>query len=167
MILINEKIKSNRNGGICKKPGRKAKKEAVLTPKQAKFVEVFNETGNESLAKKKAGYSENTKLVDIRNCANVNPVIRDIRQELIDNAHVAYQVLQDIMVDNKVSAKVRSDVAMNLMDRAGFKAVEKREVNGIVSGNISSTVTLDLVQRTRELMATKARVIDITHDVID
>lgn len=159
--------KFNRNGGITKKPGRKAKKELALTPKQAKFVEVFNNTGNESLAKKEAGYSENTKLTELRNSPTISPVIRDIRQELVDNAHVAYQVLQDIMMDSKVSAKVRSDVAINLMDRAGYKAVEKKEVTGSISGNVSSTLTLDLIQRTRELRAKKQEAIEIESVVID
>ena len=63
--------------------------------------------------------------------------------------------------------KVRSDVASNLLDRAGHKATEKKVISGTVSGSISSNVTLDLVRRTRELMAKKTQTIDVSHSVLD
>ena len=166
-MKIIKPTKLNRNGGITKKPGRKIKKKESLTPRQAKFIEVFNSTGNESLAKKEAGYSANTKLSELRKSPTISPVIRDIRQELIDNAHVAYQVLQDIMLDNKVSAKVRSDVASNLLDRAGYKAVEKKESIVNVSGNVGNTVTIELAQRARTLLASRNREINITPTIVE
>lgn len=154
--------KFNRNGGITKKPGRKAKKEPTLTPKQAKFIEVFNSTGNESLAKKKAGYSPKTKLVDIRNMTAITPIIRDIGQELKDNASMYLDKLESIMNDDNCSFKVQADIAMNLLDRAGYKAVERKEASVKVSGN---ALTIELAQRARELLKNKA--IDVMHEVVE
>lgn len=85
----------------------------------------------------------------------------------MDNASKYLDKLESIMDDNYTSSKVKADIAMNLLDRAGYKAVEKREVSGSLSGNVSSTITLELVQRARELMAKKAETINISHDVID
>ena len=156
------------------KIGRPKSTSKKVNLKQEKFVEEYIETGNATQSAIVAGYSassasvQGSRLLQNKAVAGViKDVKRDIAQELKDNAHIAYDVLQGIMLDNKVSAKVRSDVASNLLDRAGYKAVEKKVVTGSVSGNINQTVTLDLVQRARELMAKKAEAIDVTHELVD
>jgi len=166
-VRIGEKIIKKRIG----RPKKLAKKVSL---KQEKFIEEYIETGNATQSAIVAGYSANSasvqgsRLINNKAVAGVTAEVkRDIAQELKDNAHIAYDVLQGIMLDNKVSAKVRSDVASNLLDRAGFKAVEKKVVTGSVSGNINQTVILDLVQRARELMAKKAEAIEVECTILD
>ncbi|GMB02053.1 terminase small subunit [Pelosinus sp. IPA-1] len=152
--------------------GRPKSNAKKVTPKQEKFIEEYLETGNATQSARAAGYSEKCASVQGNRLKNNKAVVaviedikRDVAQEIKDNAHIAYDVLQDIMLDPRVSAKVRSDVASNLLDRAGHKAVEKKQVTGSITGSINSTVTMDLVQRARELLATKSRTIDVTPDV--
>lgn len=171
MILINEDKKPNRNGGIFKKPGRKVRKAEALTPKQDKFVQIYLDTGNASLAKKQAGYSDNTAVTELRDNPKVSHAIEKKQTELWDmfkeDAVEAYEVLKEIMRSDKASYKVRLDASNSLLDRAGYKAVDRKEVTGTITGGIASTLTLDLIQRTRELMANKAKTIDITHEILE
>ena len=154
------------------KIGRPKKLSNKVSLKQERFIEEYIHTGNATQSAIVAGYSANSasvqgsRLLQHKVVAGiVEKVKRDVGQELIDNAHIAYQVMQDIMLDPKVSAKVRSDCASNLLDRAGYKAVNKQEITGAVSGSINATLTFDLVQRARELMAQKAKIIDISSDI--
>jgi len=156
------------------KIGRPRKDAKNVNVRQEKFIENFLETGNATQSAIVAGYSANSASVQGSRLMNnkavagiIGDVKRDIKQELVDNAHIALDVLHNIMLDDGVSAKVRSDVASNLLDRAGYKAVEKKMVTGSVTGSISNTITLDSVQRARELMAKKTQISDITHDVIE
>lgn len=154
------------------KIGRPKKGSAKITPKQEKFVTNYLETGNATQSAKEAGYSSGSasvtgsRLLQNKAVATViDDIRRDVAQELKDKAYVAYDVLQNIMLDNDCSFKVRADVASNLLDRAGYKAVERKEVSA--TGNISNTITLDLVQRARFMLANKAKTIDVIGEVID
>ena len=149
------------------KIGRPKSVSKKINLKQEKFIENYIETGNATQSAIVAGYAVNSASVQGSRLMNnkavagvIQDVKRDIAQELKDNAHIAYDVLEGIMLNDQVSAKVRSDVASNLLDRAGFKAVTKNEITGNVTGGISNKVTFDLVQRTRVLMANKANIIE-------
>lgn len=85
----------------------------------------------------------------------------------MDKAGKYLDKLESIMDDDNCSFKVQADIAMNLLDRSGHKAVTKQEVTGTIKGSISSALTYDLVQRTRVLMSNKAKIIDVESVVID
>lgn len=156
------------------KIGRPRKNAKKLKPRQDRFIEHYLETGNATQAAVSAGYSEKSasvtgcKLLQNKAVSGViNEIRRDIAQELKENAHKAYDVLQDIMTNPECSFKVRATVASNLLDRAGYKATEKREVNSTVN-SVSSSIALDLIQRTRAMMAKKEQLtIDVVADMVE
>lgn len=168
--ILNAKIipwRSNRNGGINKKPGRKAKKEQELNPREDKFVQVYIDTGNSSLAKKEAGYSANTSSGSLLNKNSIKTAISEKRQELWDRftiyAEEAMNTQLMIMRSDMASYKTRLDATNSILDRAGLKPAERKEIVGADGGAIQleSKVTNELAQRARQLLIEKETAIDV------
>lgn len=165
--ILRAKPKYNRNGGCNKKPGRKVKKPLILKPQQDKFVQVYLDTGNASLAKKEAGYSDKTAVSRVMEQRNVQQVIIDKRQEMwnrfMEYAEEALQTQIMIMRNDNASFKTRLDATNSVLDRAGLKPAERKEITGAdgKAVQIENSATTELAQRARMLLAEKVNVIDI------
>ena len=78
----------------------------------------------------------------------------------------------EIMRDKKTSGKTKLDATNSILDRAGYKAVERREIVGAI-GTIpmESRAVSEFAERARKLMGEKASapnvVSTIDADVID
>lgn len=112
-----------------------------LTRKQEAFVIEYVRHGNATLAAKLAGYSPKWaseagyKLVQkstvkeaIR--AYQEEIEQQLRLQFIQDALKARKVMREILDNPASSDRDRLTAARDLLDRAGFKAVEKRELSG-------------------------------------
>lgn len=109
---------------------------ADLNPKQIIFVQEFLKSGNGKRAAIVAGYSENSAESQasrmLRNAkvkqyldkkeANLD---KDLREMFVDEAVNAFEVLKGIMNKAEALDKDRIAAAKDLLDRAGYKPVEK------------------------------------------
>jgi phage terminase small subunit len=116
---------------------------ADLSPKQLIFVQEYIRSGNGKQAAIAAGYSSNSAESQasrmLRNAkvkqyldkkeANLD---RDLREIFVEDAVKAYNVLLEIMNDPSAQHKDRLVAARDLLDRAGYKPVDKlaAEVDG-------------------------------------
>lgn len=112
----------------------------ALTEKQKNFVEEYVKDYNATQAAIRAGYSERTastsgyrntnndeilKAIEIR-----QKEIRDqLQQQFSSDAVVARKIMLDIMQDDDAPENVRLSAAKDFLDRAGYKPVEKQEVD--------------------------------------
>lgn len=105
-----------------------------MTEKQTKFLSVlFAEAkGDPRKAADLAGYSKETNLTDI-----MGPIQKEIGEKLKESLGTmgslkAYRALLDVLEnsDDPLGRKERIATARDLLDRAGFKATEKVEVEG-------------------------------------
>lgn len=118
-------------GGIMKK-----EKEHALTPRQLIFVQEYIKSRNGTQAAIKAGYSPKSAEVQAsrllkkdkirKHLEKVQDQInRDLREIFVEDAVKAYEVLLNIMNDPEAPHKVRLTAARDLLDRAGYKPVER------------------------------------------
>lgn len=120
-----------------------ARKKATkpLSDKQLMFVEEYLKDGNATQAAMRSGYSEKTAYrsgyMNIKN-VQIQEMLDKRRGELRDqlqkqftgDAVLARRVLVDIMNDPDANENVKAKVAIDFLDRAGFKAQEKVEHSG-------------------------------------
>lgn len=128
---------------------------ADLSPKQLIFVQEYIRTRNGRQAAIAAGYSEhsadsqasrmlkNDKVKQYldKQAANLN---RDLREIFVQDAVKAYGVLFEIMNDPGAPPKDRLVAARDLLDRAGYKPVDK------MVADVSATMTFE--DQLRELI---------------
>jgi phage terminase small subunit len=124
-----------------------------LNPKQLIFVQEYLKSGNGKHAAIAAGYSERSaesqasrmlkdaKVKQYLNKREAN-LDRDLREIFVDDAVKAYKVLTDIMEDPAAQHKDRLVAARDLLDRAGYKPVEKIAAN--VDGEQKLSVTFNI-----------------------
>jgi len=107
-----------------------------LNPKQLIFVQEYLRCGNGTHAAIAAGYSENSaesqasrmlKNAKVRAYldkkeANLD---KDLREMFVDEAVNAFKVLRTIMNKDDAMDKDRIAAAKDLLDRAGYKPVER------------------------------------------
>lgn len=114
----------------------KKEKEHALTPRQLIFVQEYIKSRNGTQAAIKAGYSPKSAEVQAsrllkndkirKHLEKVQDQInRDLREIFVEDAVKAYEVLKNIMNDPEAPHKVRLTAARDLLDRAGYKPVER------------------------------------------
>ena len=114
----------------------KKEKEHALTPRQLIFVQEYIKSRNGTQAAIKAGYSPKSAEVQAsrllkndkirKHLEKVQDQInRDLREIFVEDAVKAYEVLLNIMNDPEAPHKVRLTAARDLLDRAGYKPVER------------------------------------------
>ena len=122
---------------------------ADLSPKKMIFVtEYIKNGGNATQAAIAAGYSEKTaysqgsrllKDVEVQQYLNKTEqnLNRDLRQMFAEDAVEAYGVLKGIMHDESAPHKDRLSAAKDLLDRAGYKPIDRlvADVQGEVNHN--------------------------------
>lgn len=134
---------------------------ADLSPRKMIFVtEYIKNGGNATQAAIAAGYSEKTaysqgsrllKDVEVQQYLNKTEqnLNRDLRQMFAEDAVEAYGVLKEIMNDPGAPPKDRLSAAKDLLDRAGYKPIDKvvADVQGEVTHNheyhVEQTITAD------------------------
>lgn len=109
---------------------------AALNPKQLIFVQEYMKSGNGKHAAIAAGYSERSaesQASRMLRDAKVKQYLdkkeanldRDLREIFVNDAVKAYNVLLEIMLKPEAMDKDRLVAARDLLDRAGYKPVEK------------------------------------------
>ena len=136
---------------IRKAPGRPKKKH--LNPKQELFVKSFVLSGDKTAANRIAGYSEKTEVARSEKIQQEIETNRKKMEELFQTA--AQDMFNNMLklATSSSSDNVKFQASKDLLDRAGFKPVERKELSGLDGNAISleSRVTHDLIQRTLAL----------------
>src|SRR5699024_1261161 len=112
----------------------------TLNPRQEKFAQEYWATGHGTNSAIKAGYSKKTAHVQATQLLK-NPKVQKKIKELEEESHalleqeVAREAIEarkikiKLMGDNDTAENVRLFAAKDFLDRAGFKPVEKQEVD--------------------------------------
>ena len=111
-----------------------------LTDRQLRFVEEYVKDYNATQAAIRAGYSEKTAHNSgHRNVKNgeIQEKIKELQelmrtqlqQQFSSDAIVARKIMLNIMSDEDAPEAVRLSAAKDFLDRAGFKPVDKQEID--------------------------------------
>ncbi|MBY0144310.1 terminase small subunit [Neobacillus niacini] len=117
-----------------------------LTRKQQAFVLEYIKDRNGTQAAKRAGYSERRASEiswQLLQKTTVLKAIQDLQDEIeqqlrmrfVEDAIKAREVLRGILDNPDSTDRDKITAARDLLDRAGFKPVEKKELSGSGSGN--------------------------------
>jgi phage terminase small subunit len=117
---------------------------AELTDKQKRFVQEYMKDSCASRAAVRAGYSERAASeigYQLLQKTSVLEAIQSLQDEIQQQLRVGFfldamtarKVLRDILDNPKSTDRDKIAAAKDLLDRAGFKPAEKRELSG--SGN--------------------------------
>ena len=140
-----------------------------LTTQQQVFVDTYLSTKDKKLAMQEAGYSEKTQPTNILNSPLVKEVVQNKREELWDRfkeyAELALQVQVDMLTNPKVSSKVKLDATNSILDRAGYKPADRKEIVGVLGTTpVESRAVNEFAQRARDLLKQRGLVDD---DIVD
>ena len=104
-------------------------KHGHLTEQRKHFVEAYCRLGNGTLAAKEAGYKDSPSLVNQASKLK-RELSSEIAEELTANfmsaAPKALSILMDL-AENSASDSVKFQASIDLMDRAGFRPIDRRE----------------------------------------
>jgi hypothetical protein len=118
---------------------------AELTFKQRRFVLEYMKDSCATKAAKRAGYSERRaseigyQLLQKTTVINAIESHKEemelqLRNIFLKDALKAREVLYEVMISPNATDRDRINAAKDFLDRAGFKAIEKRELSGAGSG---------------------------------
>lgn len=99
---------------------------------------------------------EKIRLLELQRDANTVDIARDIRKLAPD----ALKVLQDLMVNAQTNPNVRSNIAKDLLDRAGHGAVKKTESKNL-HAHLTSDELSGIKERALEAGRASGMVIDL------
>jgi phage terminase small subunit len=125
-----------------------------LTEKQLLFIEYYIETGNATESAKRAGYSaktagsigsENLTKPEIKEAIEKRreEIRTELQNKFLASAVKAQQIMNQVLENSETPPHVKIQAAKDLMDRAGFKPTEKREITGEVHQQITFVEDLD------------------------
>ena len=104
-------------------------KHGHLTEQRKQFVEAYCRLGNGTLAAKEAGYKDSPSLVNQASKLK-RELSSEIAEELTANfmsaAPKALSILMDL-AENSASDSVKFQASKDLLDRAGFRPIDRRE----------------------------------------
>ena len=134
------------------------------TRQQKQFVDFYlkNRKKNQTQAAIDAGYSKKTAHVQASQLLK-NPLVleylekrekqldKELRREFFFDAIDARRVLSDIMNNPAAKDADRASAAKDLLDRAGYKAVDVHEIQANVNTNADGLTDSELEERIREL----------------
>ena len=104
-------------------------KHVHLTEQRKHFVEAYCRLGNGTLAAKEAGYKDSPSLVNQASKLK-RELSSEIAEELTANfmsaAPKALSILMDL-AENSASDSVKFQASKDLLDRAGFRPIDRRE----------------------------------------
>lgn len=112
-----------------------------LTIKQQRFIQEYLKCGNGTESAVKAGYSHHTAYSQANRLLNNveiqkelehwrSQIQQELREQFISDALTARKVLLQILNDPEASDKDKLTAARDLLDRAGFKPADRKELSG-------------------------------------
>jgi len=104
-------------------------KHGHLTEQRKHFVEAYCRLGNGTLAAKEAGYKDSPSLVN--QASNLKrelsaEISEELRSSFMNAAPKALSILMDL-AENSASDSVKFQASKDLLDRAGFRPIDRRE----------------------------------------
>ena len=104
-------------------------KHGHLTEQRKQFVEAYCRLGNGTLAAREAGYKDSPSLVN--QASKLKRVLsteisEELRSSFMNAAPKALSILMDL-AENYSSDSVKFQATKDLLDRAGFRPVDRRE----------------------------------------
>ena len=104
-------------------------KHGHLTEQRKNFVEAYCRLGNGTLAAREAGYKDSPSLVNQASKLKreLSAEISDeLRSSFINAAPKALSILMNL-AENSASDSVKFQASKDLLDRAGFRPIDRRE----------------------------------------
>ena len=104
-------------------------KHGHLTEQRKHFVEAYCRLGNGTLAAKEAGYKDSPSLVNQASKLKRElsaEISEELRSSFMNAAPNALSILMDV-AENSASDSVKFQASKDLLDRAGFRPVDRRE----------------------------------------
>ena len=104
-------------------------KHGHLTEQRKHFVEAYCRLGNGTLAARQAGYKDSPSLVNQASKLKreLSAEISDqLRSSFINAAPKALSILMNL-AENSASDSVKFQASKDLLDRAGFRPIDRRE----------------------------------------
>ena len=100
-----------------------------LTEQRKNFVEAYCWLGNRTLAAKEAGYKDSPSLVNQASKLKRElsaEISEELRSSFMNAAPKALSILMDL-AENSTSDSVKFQASKDLLDRAGFRPIDRRE----------------------------------------
>ena len=104
-------------------------KHGHLTEQRKHFVEAYCRLGNGTLAAKEAGYKDSPSLVNQASKLKrelSEEISEELRSSFMNAAPKALSILMDL-AENSASDSVKFQASKDLLDRAGFRPIDRRE----------------------------------------
>ena len=104
-------------------------KHAHLTEQRKHFVEAYCRLGNGALAAKEAGYKDSPSLVNQASKLKRElsaEISEELRSSFMNAAPKVLSLLMDL-AENSASDSVKFQASKDLLDRAGFRPIDRRE----------------------------------------
>ncbi len=104
-------------------------KHGHLTEQRKHFVEAYCRLGNGTLAAKEAGYKDSPSLVNQASKLKRElsaEISEELRSSFMNAAPKALSILMDL-AENSTSDSVKFQASKDLLDRAGFRPIDRRE----------------------------------------
>ena len=104
-------------------------KHGHLTEQRKHFVEAYCRLGNGTLAAKEAGYKDSPSLVTQASKLKrelSSEISEELRSSFMNAAPKALSILMDL-AENSASDSVKFQASKDLLDRAGFRPIDRRE----------------------------------------
>ena len=104
-------------------------KHGHLTEQRRNFVEAYCRLGNGILAAKEAGYKDSPSLVNQASKLKRElsaEISEELRSSFMNAAPKALSILMDL-AENSASDSVKFQASKDLLDRAGFRPIDRRE----------------------------------------
>ena len=100
-----------------------------LTDQRKQFVEAYCRLGNGTMAAREAGYKDSKSLVNQASKLKrelAAEISEELRSSFMNAAPKALSILMDL-AENSASDSVKFQAAKDLLDRAGYRAIDRRE----------------------------------------
>ena len=104
-------------------------KHGHLTEQRKNFVEAYCRLGNGTLVAKEAGYKDSPSLVNQASKLKRElsaEISEELRSSFMNAAPKALSILMDL-AENSASDSVKYQAAKDLLDRSGFRPIDRRE----------------------------------------
>ena len=104
-------------------------KHRHLTEQRKNFVEAYCRLGNGTLAAKEAGYKDSPSLVNQASKLKRElsaEISEELRSSFMNAAPKALSILM-YLAENSASDSVKFQASKDLLDRAGFRPIDRRE----------------------------------------
>jgi hypothetical protein len=123
----------------------------ILTEQQQNFISIYTATGNASQAAKMAGYKQpKQKGYDLKN--RFAPEIAEaIRGEIGDDVVPVIRQVRELAL-NAESEAVKLNACKDLLDRAGYKPVDRSRVDSVTT-TVHELSTEELEQELEKLLS--------------